>query len=339
MDRDGPAPIRLRTQKRSGRPVRMSAMPPPSAAATPDESLAPAIGEDTIGQSLIRQAVHEGDLKVRGVGMDRRLAIDIYYRMMRMTWLRLGGLFVGVFLTFNLVFAGLYKLDPTGLANSGQAADANLFWRDFFFSVHTVATIGYGNTYPVSLWANIVVIAEITLGIVFFALTTGIAFARFSRPTARILFSRRMIVRMVDGVPTLMLRAANQRHNMIYSAEARMSLMVDGEVGGVWMRRFVDLPLTREKSPMFALTWTIMHPIDDNSPLRHWLADPGAPRNDEIIAFLSGVDEISGQTIHGRWAYCAADINWGYRFADIISNAPDGWRTIDYSRFHEVLPG
>ncbi|KUR78144.1 ion channel [Novosphingobium sp. Fuku2-ISO-50] len=312
----------------------MRSDPPATTNAAPDNSRT-----EPIGPSLIRRAVHDGDLKVRAVGERRLSSLDVYYRLMRMTWLRLGLLFVGVFLTFNLVFAGLYRLDPAGLATTGQTAAAPLFWRDFFFSVHTVATIGYGNIYPVSLWANGVVVVEITLGIIVFALATGIAFARFSRPTARILFSRRMVVRPVDGVPTLMLRTANQRHNLIYSAEARLSLMIDGEVGGVWMRRFVDLALTRQNNPTFALTWTIMHPIDADSPLRHWLADPQAPRNDEIIVTLAGADEISGQTIHGRWAYCAADISWGFHFADIISNTPDGWREIDYSRFHDVLPG
>jgi inward rectifier potassium channel len=95
----------------------------------------------------------------------------------------------------------------------------------------------------------------------------------------------------------------------------------------------------RKNNPSFALTWTIMHQITPDSPLRAWLADPQADRNDEIIVILSGTDEVSGQTIHGRWAYCAADVYWGYRFADIINSASDGWRVIDYSRFHDVLPG
>jgi inward rectifier potassium channel len=293
---------------------------------------------DARGGSLIRQAISNGDLKVRGIGTGRHTAVDIYYRLMRMSWPMLGAALVGVFLAFNFLFAGLYAIDPGGLAVNGAPVEAPVFWRDFFFSVHTVATIGYGNIYPVTFWANVVVVVEITLGIIFFALGTGIAFARFSRPTARILFSRRMIVRDVDGVPTLMLRAANQRHNMIYSARARLALMVDSDVGGTQMRRFVDLSLTRESNPAFALTWTIMHPITAESPLFPWLDDLQAPRSDEIIVILSGSDEVSGQTIHGRWAYCADDISWGFRFVDIIDRAPNGWRTIDYGRFHDVVP-
>ena len=319
--------------------MAMPPMPPQPATRLEHDPDAPDGGGVSRAPSLISQAIQDGELKVCAVGAERRFSVDIYYRLLRMSWPWLATLFVGVFLAFNLVFACLYRIDATGLAITGKAAIAPLFWRDFFFSVHTVATIGYGNIYPVSLWANIVVVVEITLGIIYFALATGIAFARFSRPTARILFSRRMIVRDVDGVPTLMLRAANQRHNVIYAAQARLSLLVDAEVGGVLMRRFVDLALTRESNPAFALTWTIMHPIDADSPLFHWLADPELPRNDEIIVILSGTDEVSGHTIHGRWAYRAAHISWGSRFADIITTTPDGWRVIDYDRFHDVMPG
>ena len=277
-------------------------------------------------------------MAVRPLGLPRRFGEDAFHRIMGMGWWRLVGLFTGVFLAFNLVFATLYWLDPTGLVVTRDMGGIAPFWRDFFFSVHTVATIGYGNIYPASTYANVVVVAEITLGIVYFALATGMAFARFSRPTARILFSRVMVLREMDGVPTLMLRAANQRHNMIYSAEARLSLLVDAEVGGVRMRRFVDLPLARSSNPTFALTWTLLHPIEADSPLAEWARNESA-LDIEIVVLLSGVDEVSGQAIHGRWAYGGDDVRRGGRFADILGVAEDGARTVDYTRFHEVLEG
>ena len=280
-----------------------------------------------------------GPLRIRPLGMRNALWTDLYHEFMRLTWPRLGLLFVASFLAFNLFFAALYRFDPTGLAVPHDAAPVALFWRDFFFSVHTVATIGYGNVYPVSTYANWVVVIEITLGILFFALTTGIVFARFSRPSGRILFSENLVVREIDGVPTLMLRAANQRHNLIYSAEVRLSLLEDAMVGDTRMRRFRDLKLERDSNPVFVLSWTVMHAIDDASPLRAWLDDHANVGNSEIIAVLSGFDEESGQTIHGRWAYECADIRWGARFEDIISLDEAGVRTIDYTRFHEVSEG
>ena len=289
-------------------------------------------------RSMASHGVGGRVMAVRALGLPRRFGEDAFHRIMGMGWWRLVGLFTGVFLAFNLVFATLYWLDPTGLVVTRDMGGIAPFWRDFFFSVHTVATIGYGNIYPASTYANVVVVAEITLGIVYFALATGMAFARFSRPTARILFSRVMVLREMDGVPTLMLRAANQRHNMIYSAEARLSLLVDAEVGGVRMRRFVDLPLARSSNPTFALTWTLLHPIDGDSPLAQWVRNESA-LDIEIVVLLSGVDEVSGQAIHGRWAYGGDDVRRGGRFADILGVAEDGARTVDYTRFHEVLEG
>lgn len=302
----------------------------------PETAHAEALTETRTGPSPVAQAIREGELRVRALGLPRAVWADLYHRAIRTSWPRLAAMFAGAFVAFNLVFAGLYRLDQDGLSRAGENGGVPPFWLDFFFSVHTVATIGYGNVYPVSAYANIVVVVEITLGLVGFALATGIAFARFSRPTARIAFSRVLVVREVDGVPTLMLRAANQRHNMIYAAEARLSLLVDAEVGGTPMRRFEDLRLLRRSNPTFALTWTIMHPLDEDSPLHAWIGAQGQHTGEELVVLVSGFDEASGQTIHGRWAYRARDIRWGARFVDIVATGPDGVRTIDYHRFHDI---
>lgn len=294
-------------------------------------------GEPSTLRSVDARAyLQRGRIVVRPLGIKPKLLEDLYHRLMQMSWPRLGMLSTSGFLLFNLVFAALYRFDPQGLAMPHDGADVPLFWRDFFFSVHAVATIGYGNVYPVSTYANWVVVTEITLGIISFALVTGLAFARFSRPTSRLLFSNVLVVQDVDGVPTLMLRTANQRHNLIFSAQAQLSLITDSAVAGVRMRRFIDLPLERSSNPVFALSWTIMHPIDETSPLRPWLDDLVNAGDGEIVVILSGFDESSGQTIHGRWAYGPDDIRWNARFSDIIDIASDGVRTIDYGKFHAV---
>jgi inward rectifier potassium channel len=302
----------------------MSQPPPP-----PDQPPA-APGRTTLAEALRRG---EARMQVRSRGEGAR-ALDLYHRLMRakpLTWAGTAGL---AFVLFNLAFAGLYALDPQGLSSPGEVSGVPLFWRCFFFSVHTVATVGYGNVYPVSLWANWVVVAEITLGLAFFGVLTGMAFARFSRPRARIAFSQRAIVRDVDGVPMMMLRAANQRHNMIFSAEARLSVLVEEMVGGVPMRRFYDLDLVRNSNPTFALTWTLMHTLDAASPLAPLLA---SKKPFEIIALVWGVDEVSGHTIHGRWAYDPDDLHHGARFADMVERDRHGGWMIDYDRFHETV--
>ncbi|MEO7813991.1 MAG: hypothetical protein ABIR87_00940, partial [Sphingomicrobium sp.] len=194
---------------------------------------------------------------------------------------------------------------------------------------------GYGNMYPTSLYGNIVATIEIALGILFVALVTGIAFARFSRPTARILFSKVAVIFPLDGVQTLMLRCANERHNLIFEANATMSLVTDEITETGPMRRFHDLQLVRSKNPVFALTWTIMHRIDDDSPLKSWIADHCASPGSDLVVVVSGTDDRTGQTMYGRWSYAADDLRWNSRFLDILGQE-DGIRTIDYRRFHEV---
>src|SRR3954452_13143983 len=208
-------------------------------------------------------------LRVRAIGLSLRPG-DFYHALLRMNWPQVTALFVVAFTLFNLVFGCLYWLDPRGIQAGGAAVEAARFWQAFFFSVQTIATIGYGNLYPVTAYANVVVVVEITLGILFFAIVTGIAFARFSRPTARILFSRVAVIDRVDGIPTLMFRAANLRHNLVFEARASVSVLMDETVDGMSFRRFKDLALVREANPVFTLTWTVMHPIDEHSPIAHW---------------------------------------------------------------------
>jgi len=272
------------------------------------------------------------------MGAGRWHPSDIYHQLLRMSWPQLSVTFVAVFMAFNLLFGWLYSLDPHGVSYNSQVEGSSTFWHAFFFSVHTVATIGYGDNYPVSTYANVLVVIEITFGILIFALVTGIAFARFSRPTARFLFSDIAVVQNVAGVPTLMFRAANLRHNLIFEARATVSVLMDEKVEGTVLRRFKDLALVRNANPVFTLTWMIMHSIDETSPLAHWKSGVEPPDHSEIVVVLSGTDERSGQTIHGRWAYSPSEIRWNSKFVDILDQLPDGTRTIDYRHFNDVEP-
>ena len=276
------------------------------------------------------------DIRIKPIGSRRWHPSDIYHQLIELSWPSLAAAFILLFLAFNLVFAFLYCLDPTGVAFAGNRTNAPLFWRDFFFSVHTVATIGYGNMYPRSLFTNALVVIEIVCGILLFALVAGISFARFSRPTARVLFSGVAVVSEAEGTPVLMFRAANQRHNLVFEARATVTLLMDEVVNGATFRRFRDLTLERSSTPVFMLTWTIMHQMGPTSPLAPYLREGQLPADAEILVVLSGVEDASGQTIHARWAYRPEDIRWNAQFEDIIAVLPNGVRTIDYRRFHEV---
>ena len=289
--------------------------------------------------SLSRMIKSNSELRVRPLNRSIWRTPDVYHQLLRASWPRITFYFLATFFLFNCAFSGLFMLDPGGFTHPDPIVEAPRFWQFFFFSIETVATVGYGNMVPLSLFANIVVAIEISLGILFFALVTGIMFARFSRPTARIIFSRVAVVTPIEGVPTLVFRAANQRHNLIFEASAHVSLIGDETVDGNRMRRFRDLKLARTANPVFTLTWSIMHPIEEDSPLYRWLGrtEEAAGDSFEIIVVLAGIDERSGQTIHGRWAYTARDIRWNARFADILGQGDDGMRTIDYGKFDEYI--
>lgn len=275
--------------------------------------------------------------RVRTIGGHSSLA-DLYHGMLRAKWRTLFALFVASFIGFNLVFATLYSLDTAGIDWGRRQIDGGPFWRAFVFSVDTMTTVGYGNMAPISPYANIVSIIELALAILFVALVTGMAFARFSRPTARMLFSKVAVISPFEGVPTLMLRCANERHNLIFEANAMMSLLFDEETEGGTMRLFHDMKLVRAKNPVFALTWTIMHPIDDDSPLKPWLDQQSAPPASDIVVVVSGTDDRTGHTMYGRCIYGSDDLRWNARFVDVLCRDGDGKRAIDYRRFNDVAP-
>ncbi len=276
-------------------------------------------------------------MDVRTIGARRRVGADIYHALVGMTWPRFFLTFAAVFIGINAVFAGLYLLVPGELAG-GEAEPVSPFARAFFFSVHTLATVGYGNVVPNSLLGNLLVTVEIGFGILLIAVTSGLMFARFSRPRARILFSRTVVVATFDGVPHLMFRAANQRHNFILEATARLSLIRQEHHDGQVMRRFHDLDLTRSRNPVFSLSWLVMHRIDEESPLWGLDAEGAAAVDLELVVVMTGFDLTMSQQVYMRHAWPATAIRWEHRFVDVITRDDDGRRVLDYTRFHDTHP-
>jgi inward rectifier potassium channel len=260
---------------------------------------------------------------------------DLYHSLIRMSWLRFITLFVLVFLFLNLIFAVFYTLDESGL-KMPSSDRAMRFANAFFFSVHTIATVGYGNMYPIDFFTNVIVVIEITFGLLFFALGSGLTFARFSRPTARVLFSNVAVVTNFQNVPTLMVRAANQRHNFIFEANVRCSLLRRETIDGKEIRRYYDLKLDRASNPVFALSWLIMHHIDEASPLFGLDQNAFEATGDEIVVLLRGLDSSVAKSIQARWAYGPGNVLWDHEFVDVLSVDESGRVLIDFRRFHEV---
>lgn len=239
----------------------------------------------------------------------------------------------GFYLAANVLFAIAYLIGGDNIANATPYS----FPDAFFFSVQTMASIGYGAMYPQTFYANVVVTIEALAGLMILATATGLMFARFSKPTARILFSNVAVVTEFNGTPTLMFRTANQRRNRILEAQIELTLVQNTVTQeGYFMRQFTDLGLVRSHSPVFALSWTVMHPIDENSPLFNATRQALLERDSELVVTLTGLDETLSQTIHGRHSYTPDEIIWNHQFVDLFGRSPDGRLAIDYARFHDI---
>jgi inward rectifier potassium channel len=268
------------------------------------------------------------------LGVERAWFGDLYHRTLTIGWPGFFAIGAGIYIAANIVFAALYLLQPGSIikAHPSDFADA------FFFSVQTMATIGYGVMSPATFYANLLMTLETAVGLMFVAMTTGLVFARFSRPTARVLFSNVAVVGPYNGVPTLSIRIANQRQNQLLAAEVTMTLVRDEtSEEGELTRRFYDLALVRDRSPVFALTFRVMHPIDADSPLHGMSYEKLAEQHAEIVVIAGGLDETLVQPVTARTSYLPHEILWAHRFVDIFGWTEDGRRAIDYTRFHDTV--
>ncbi len=259
---------------------------------------------------------------------------DFYYFLISTSWPVLLTAFAVSFLGTNALFGAAYAL-LGGVENARPGS----FVDGFFFSVETMGTIGYGEMTPRSTVAHLLVTAEAMLSMLGVAVVTGLVFAKFSRPRARVVFSDVAVVAPRNGVPTLMFRVANERANHIAEAQLRVTLMApEVTKEGDRLRRMVDLPLMRNQSSAFILTWTAMHPLNEKSPLHGATPEQLAEQQVEILVTFTGFDATLSQTIHTRHSYVADEIHWNARFVDILRLLPDGTRQVDYTKFHDTEP-
>lgn len=279
--------------------------------------------------------VRDGRFQIMGNNTWYSYWREPYHLLLTISWKGFLGLLAVLYLATNAIFALVYLLggDCVEKARPGSFLDM------FFFSVQTLASIGYGSMYPKTTYANMIVTIEAMAGPVAIAVMTGLAFARFSRPTARVIFSRVAVITPHEGLPTLIFRTANQRGNQILEAQMRAYLIRDEvTLEGQFMRRIYDIQLLRNQSPSFTLSWSAMHVIDESSPLYGLTPESLTESNTIITVLLTGIDETIAQLVHARYDYAAQDMMWNYRFVDVSYRTDEGHRYIDYNFFHDVLP-
>ncbi len=269
-------------------------------------------------------------------GQARELGGDMYFAFLTWPLWRFCLVVAAAVLVVNAIFAGLYMIEPGGISNARDGS----FEDAFFFSVQTLATIGYGTMAPQTRYAHIIVTIESILGVLAVGSLAGIAFARLSRPKSRVLFSDKMVVRPRNAVPHLQLRIANWRTNLIIEANVRVFLLrAERTTEGEMSRLPRDLVLVRSSTPVFFLTWTVMHVIDEASPF----FGPDAieklrAEGVQIYVSLTGYDQTLGQNVHAYWEYSLDDIVQNARFADVLGFSEGRARELDFSKFHDVVP-
>src|ERR1700733_3194946 len=267
-----------------------------------------------------RRVLDLGPRQIVAEGIVSPIFHDLFHHFMTVSWPRLFATLAAFFMAFDLLFGFLYYLSPGCIANLSPPG----FAGDFFFSVETLATVGYGDMHPQTFYGHSVAMAEIFVGLMSLALITGLMFARFSRPRARFLFAKNAVVRPIDGKQTLLFRAANERQNVVQDASAQLHMLRDEVTEEDYrIRRIIDLPLLRSQHPMFALGWSIMHVIDDASPLKGESAESLAMAKAVFVLTVSGTDENTGQMLMARSEYSCEDIRWSATFRDILERAPE----------------
>lgn len=271
-------------------------------------------------------------VRVNAEGIDWR---DAYQWLLGLSWPRFAGFVAIVYVSLNLLFAGLYFLGEKSIAGITPGS----FVEPFFFSVQTLATVGYGHMYPQTLYGHIVTTVEVMSGVFLLAVMTGLIFVRFSRPTARILFSRHAVIAPLNGKLTLMLRVANLRQHSMVEAEFRLMFNRDEPlVEGGDFRFFYNLKLQFDRLPTFPAALTLRHVIDEKSPL--YGATPESLERSRVllIASVVGIDPVVPAAVQTDHDYTWRDILFGERFVEIYTDQGEGVLTVDYGRLHDTEP-
>src|SRR6202012_2768294 len=282
------------------------------------------------------RVVRFGGREVVTEGLHLSFWADISHRCMTASWPSFIGGAVLVFIAFNAVFAVVYWVRNQPISNVPDGAYIDYL----YFSIETLSTAGYGDMHPQTHYGHFIATIELFTGIFSMSLMTGLIFARFSRPSSRILVSNGGVVSSHEGETTLMVRFANERHNVISNATAKLWMLKNVVTAeGHPTRRFFELRLLRNESPIFALSWTIYHLIDERSPLYGLTQQDMASSDVALVVVVSGYDVVAGQTVNARKTYEHADILFGQRYVDVVVPSDDGRVRIDYGRFHDTFEG
>jgi len=279
--------------------------------------------------------VRLGDYEFEKKGVSRFDVRDPYHLAVASSWPQFLAALLALYLLVNLVFAVLFWMVPGSVANVRPGTP----WDDFFFSIETLSTVGYGEMYPATLYGHLIVSAEIPCGLAFTAILTGLTFVRFSRPRAKLVFAANPVVAMHNGQPTMMIRVANGRAAPLMDATAKLSvLLCETTADGNVIRRAQELSLQRAHLPIFPLSWTLMHVLNEQSPMYDYSEAQAAEADVQIFLTVEARDPALAAMVHDLHTYGPKDIRFGMRYLDTITVADDGTPVADLTKINALGP-
>lgn len=297
------------------------------------------LGTRVAQQSKRRFLNRDGSFSVKRYGLPFLQSLSMYHSMLTIGWFRFYAIIVSGYLAVNILFAAAYYLcGPDALLIATANLHPNRFVECFFFSIQTFTTIGYGRVSPVGIAANTLVAVEALTGLLGFAFATGLSFARFSRPSARIIFSKHAVIAPYQGIQAFEFRIINARSSQIIEVDVKVFLSRLEKDGSRVTRRFHDLALERTHVSFFPLNWTIVHPIEASSPLTGLTRQSLLESDAEFLVLITGIEETFGQQVHSRSSYKASEVVVGASFVDMYVKTPDGELGVDIGRLHEIKP-
>jgi inward rectifier potassium channel len=312
--------------------------PVPVPASSEEEFKDLGFGSEVARGARRRLLNRNGSFNVTLEGLNPLSALSLYHWLLTISWPKFLGFITGSYVAVNALFAFAFLLCGADALQSVTGSFAgHPFYRAFFFSVDTFATIGYGNIIPVGVPANTLVTIEALVNILGVALAIGVIFNRFSRPSARIIYSRNAIVAPYRDKTALEFRIANGRSSQLIEVQIQVILTKVEQVDGITARKFYDLDLERHRVVFFALSWTVVHPIDPSSPMWGFTQNDLLGADAEILILLTGTDETLSQTVHSRSSYKADEIVWGAKFANMFMRTEaDGIIGMNLDRIHDI---
>jgi len=295
------------------------------------------LGSQALQDSHLRILNRDGTFNVSRVGFPLLQSLNLYQTLLTTAWWKFILIFVCSYISVCLIFTLFYVLcGPGALVGLNSDTLAGRFEQAFFFSIHSITTIGYGHIAPHGVTANLLVMAEAFIGVSGFAIAAALMFARFSRPHAKIHFSQNAVVGPHHDRTCFMFRIANGARNELLDVQVRILLSMTQLVDGVRVRNFYELELERQKVAFFPLDWTVVHPINEESPLYGVTPETFSQRDAEFLVLVNAIDDSFHQMVQARTSYRWDEVVWGAKFRDMYRHKGEGQISIDLRRIHDI---